>query len=143
MFFGKIPVINRLDFSSLDFFDIAAVADPFRAQRRQTARNIDIYVRIAPRAARVVNADRFVDFNFAIHRLRRRERDLAKRHAKIDMLFAGDVHFTRIRQLTIAHRVYRVLGFTHKKIQVLPQIPSVPICTDSKEQNLRKSADVS
>jgi hypothetical protein len=71
-----------------DFFDIAAIADPFRPQPRQSTRNVDIHIQVTPRAARVVNAHRFVDLDLTVHRLRRRKRDLAERDPNIGMQFA-------------------------------------------------------
>ena len=45
--YRTISIINRLDLASFDVFDVAAIANPFRAERRRPAVNIDIYIRIA------------------------------------------------------------------------------------------------
>ena len=92
--------------STCNDFNIAAIADPFRAQRRKSLRNIAVKIGIAPRAARVVNADRLVVKNYgrgaratldlAVHRLRRRERDFAEWNPNVGMQLAGDVNFLRI-----------------------------------------------
>jgi hypothetical protein len=82
---GKVSVIDWLNLSSFDFFHIASVPNPFCPERWQPTRDIDVYIRITPRAARVVNAHRLVDFDLAVHRLRRRERDLAERHFDLRM----------------------------------------------------------
>jgi len=98
MRFGKIAVILRRNGSSLDFFYVAAIANPFRAQWRQTLRNIAVKIGVAPGTACVVHAHRFVDFDFAVERFSRRERDFAERHSDFTMQFAGDVNFARVRQ---------------------------------------------
>src|SRR5437870_4909607 len=97
MFFGKVSVVDRRYFASFDFFDVAAFTDPLRAQRRQALFDVAIETRIAPRTAGVVNADRFVYFDLAVHRLRRRERDFAERDADVGMQFAGDENLFGIR----------------------------------------------
>src|SRR5206468_9169609 len=102
MFLGEKAVVNGLEFASFDFFDIAARANPFRAQLRQTACHIDICISIAPRTARIVNTHRLVHFDLAIHRFRRRERNLAERNTKIGMQFPGHVNFARIRKVVAA-----------------------------------------
>ena len=76
-----------------------------------------VCLRITPRAAAIVNAHRLVDFDFAVHRFRRSERDLAKRNAEFRMQFAGDVNFARVRQSArrtaiifdrICNRIHRI-----------------------------------
>src|SRR5207249_10488538 len=102
-------VINRPNDSPFDLFNIAAGANPFRAQRRQPLRNIDSPSRIgsiAPRPARIVNAHRLVHFDLAVHRFRRRERNLAERNTKIGMYFSGDVNLARVRKV-VAVVAYR------------------------------------
>src|SRR5207237_3629517 len=87
------------------FFPLATRANPFRAQRRETAVNIDSPSRtgsIAPGAARDVNAHRFVGFDLAVHRFRRRERNLAEWNTMIDMQFSGDVNLARVRKVVAA-----------------------------------------
>src|SRR5437899_5954162 len=93
---GEIAIINWRDGPSFDFFDIAARENPVPAQWRQALFNVAIETRLAPRTAGVVNADRLVHFNLAVHRLGRRERYFAERHAKIEMQFAGADNLFRI-----------------------------------------------
>ena len=69
----------------VDFFDVAAIANPFRAQRRKSLCHIAVKIRITPWAARVVNPHRLVDLDFTVHRLSRRERDLAERNTDVGM----------------------------------------------------------
>ena len=95
--FREIAVVDWLNHAPFDFFGIGAIANPFRAQRRETARHIDICICIAPRPARVVNAHRFIDFDLTVYRFRRRERNLAERNTKICMQFSGHINFARVR----------------------------------------------
>src|SRR5262249_11133461 len=85
MRFGKKTIIYGLDFSAFVFFHVAAVADPFPAERRQPLRDVTVKIRITPWAAGVVHAHRIIDFDFAANRFGRRERDFAKRHAHVGM----------------------------------------------------------
>src|SRR5947208_14812182 len=110
---GQITIINWRDGPSFDLFDIAAITDPFRAQRRQALFNDPSRIgstaefRIAPGTARVVNADRLVHFDLAVHRLRRREGYFAERDAKIGMQLAGDENLARIWK-GLSDRIYRI-----------------------------------
>ena len=88
---GQVSIVDRRDRAPGGLFHIAAVANPFCPQCRQAFRYIDMLIGIAPRAARVVNADRLIHLDLAAHRFRRRERDLAEWDAEIGMLLAGDV----------------------------------------------------
>src|SRR5207253_9429421 len=108
--FRQISVINGTNGPSLDLFDIAAGANPFRPQRQQTARNIDIYIWITPWTTRIVNAHRLVDIDPTVHRLRRRKRDFAERHFDLGMQFAGDINFARVRQWFFdrMNRIWRI-----------------------------------
>src|ERR1700719_4319397 len=96
MLLRKPSVIDGLHLAAVVRLHIATVADPFRAQRWQTLFNIAIEICVTPRAAGVVNAHRLVHLDLAVHRLGRRERDLAKRHANVGMQFPGSVNFARI-----------------------------------------------
>src|SRR2546428_1895442 len=95
---GEVSVIDRLNFSAVDLLDIAAFQNPVAAQGRKPFYWVKRHAWIAPGTARVVDAHGFVDLDLAGHRLRRRQRDLAKRHAKIDMSFSADVNLARVRQ---------------------------------------------
>ena len=86
--------------------DIAAVVDPFCAQQRQAFGDIDMLIGIAPRTARVVNANRFISLDLAAHRFRWRERDLAEGNPDAGMQFAGDVDLSGVRE-----RRVHALGF--------------------------------
>src|SRR5947208_16365157 len=77
-------------------FEIAANTDPFRAKCRHAFFNVATETRLAPGIAGVVNADRLVHFDLAVHRLGRREGDFAERDAKIGMQLAGDENLLRI-----------------------------------------------
>src|SRR5215510_1888126 len=81
----KKTIIYGLDFSAFVFFHVAAVADPFPAERRQPLRDVTVKIRITPWAAGVVHAHRLIDFDFAANRFGRREGDFAKRHAHVGM----------------------------------------------------------
>ena len=75
---GEIAVIDRLNFAPVDFFHITAGGNPSRSQRREALGDVAAKIRIAPGTARIVHAHRLVQFEFAIHGFRRRERYLAK-----------------------------------------------------------------
>ena len=89
----EVSIIDRRHLSPFDFFDIAAIPDPFRAERRQSFFNIAVEIGIAPWAAGVVNADRFVDFDFAVERFGLRETDLTEGNPEIGEMFAVHVNF--------------------------------------------------
>src|SRR5438132_356078 len=113
MLLRQISVVLRTNGASFDFFGIAAITDPFRAQRRQALFNDPSRIgstaefRIAPWAAGVVNADRLVHFNLAVHRLGRREGYFPERDANIDMYLSGDVNLARIWK-GLSDRIYRI-----------------------------------
>jgi Leu/Phe-tRNA-protein transferase len=67
VFLGEITVIDRCDGATVDLLHIAAGADPIGAQRGQSVFDTQISRNglVAPGAARVVDADRFVDFDLA------------------------------------------------------------------------------
>src|SRR5438477_8934679 len=110
---GKISIINRLNFSSVDFFDITAFQNPISSQGRQALNWVKRHAWIAPRTARVINPHRFVDLDLAGHRFGRRETDLAEWHAKIGMNFAGDVNLFRIRQRIGGRRAVGAIVLRH------------------------------
>src|SRR5437762_9029403 len=113
MLLGQISGVLRPHGASFAFYDVAARTDPFRAQRRQALFNDPSRIgssaefRIAPWAARVVNADRLVHFDLAVHRLRRREGYFPERDANIDMYLSGDVNLARIWK-GLSDRIYRI-----------------------------------
>ena len=86
MLFRKIAIVDRPNDTTLDLFNIAAVANPFARNAGRPCCNIDMLIRIAPRAARVVNAHRFVRLELAVERFwsaqeRFRETERADRRA--------------------------------------------------------------
>src|SRR5437016_12971248 len=105
MLLGQISVVLRTNGASFNFFDIAAITDPFRAQWRQALFNVAIETRLAPGTAGVINADRLVHFDLAAHRLGRREGYFAERPAKIDMYLLGHVNLARIWKV-LSDRLY-------------------------------------
>src|ERR1041385_4932241 len=110
MLFGKISVVDGRDGASFDFLDVTARADPIGAQRGKTLLHIKRNGFVAPRTAGVVNADGFVDFDFAGDRFRRREGDFAEGNAEIrDVDFFG-----------IVGRALRLPRFTLRQAVRLP-----------------------
>src|SRR6266446_8060382 len=102
---GKVAIINRPNFAAGVFPDFPSPADPFRAQRRQTLFDVAMKIRIAPRAAGVVNAHRLVDFDLAANRFRWGERYLPKRNSDVFVQRARDINLLRVRQSrSIIHR---------------------------------------
>src|SRR5215470_14718471 len=99
MNFRKPAIIDRLNLAAFDLFDIATVTNPFGAQWRQPTHYIDIRIWIAPRAARVVHARRFVYFDMAAHGFRLRESDFAERDVNARLQFAHDVNAFRVREV--------------------------------------------
>ena len=93
---GEVSVVDRCDGATFDFFDVVALNDPRLAQRRQTLLDVQRDVRVAPRATGVVNADGFVDFDFAGDRFRGGERDFAKGDADVGVKRAGDENFAGV-----------------------------------------------
>src|SRR5438552_14477687 len=94
----QIPIIDRPYCAPSVFLDIAAGANPFLPQRRQTLFDITVKSRIAPRTTCVVNAHRLIALEPAVKIFGRRERNLTERHPYIRMLVSGDVNASRIRQ---------------------------------------------
>src|SRR5260370_31569500 len=107
MLLREKTIINRLNLSSIDFFHIPALANPFGAQRRKSLRDIAVKIGIAPGAAPVVHAHGIVYFDMTIHRLRRRDGYLPKRNSNAAMQFAGPVNCLRTGESRRA-----VLGFS-------------------------------
>jgi hypothetical protein len=91
--FGKIAVVLRADGTAVNFFDVVASANPFVAQRGQTLFDVSVKLRIAPRAARVVDAHRLVRLESTVEVFGRREADLAHRHAQSGMEATFQVNF--------------------------------------------------
>src|ERR1700736_529374 len=107
MFFRQPSIVDGLNFSTVDLFDIAAFQNPISPQGRKPSNWVKRHGPsrtgiIAPWSAGVVNADRLVHFDFAGHRLGWRERDLAERHANIGMQFPGDVNLFAVRERLVA-----------------------------------------
>src|SRR5436853_1994421 len=99
MFIRKKSVVDWLNFATVDLFHVAAFQYPILSQGRQALNRVERHARIAPRTAGVVNADRFVYFDLAGNRLRRREIYFAERHADVGMDLPGDENLAGIRQL--------------------------------------------
>ena len=116
MFFGKITVVNGLYRPAVVFLNIAAGANPFRAQRGQALLDIALEIRIAPGAGAVINADRFVLLDGAGVGFGGREFDFAHGHADVGMEFAGDVNAFAARQLFAAVRFERIFGCDHNNL---------------------------
>src|SRR5438477_2532854 len=108
---GKISIINRLNFSSVDFFDITAFQNPISSQGRQALNWVKRHAWIAPRTARVINPHRFVDLDLAGHRFGRRETDLAEWHPNVGVENAGNIRTATVREIVIGR-----LGFLHLTI---------------------------
>ncbi len=83
MRFGQVAVVCRSNGAAVNLDDIGAAPDPLLAQRRQTALDVAVKICVTPGAARVVNADGFVDFNVAGDGFRRREGNFAERNAEV------------------------------------------------------------
>src|SRR5450432_1584535 len=98
MLLGKVSIIDRRYLAADGFFHIAAGTNPFCPQCRQAFGYSDVQIRIAPRTARVVNTNRLVHLDFARHRLRRRERNLAEGNVDLGMQLACDVNLAGIWQ---------------------------------------------
>ena len=112
VFLGKISVINRLNFSSIDFFNIAALANPFCTQRRKSLCHIAVKIGITPWAACVVHAHGFVDFYFTVYGLSRCEGDFPKRNTNLAMHLSRNVRLLRIWQRFFdrMNRIYRMFA---------------------------------
>ena len=111
---GKVTVVDRGNGSAFDFLDVSTGADPIGAERRETALDIAVEIGVAPGTAGVVDADWFVDFDFAGHGFRRGEGDFAERNAEIEMEFAGDENLAGIGKL-IAHKQRKESGSQEAK----------------------------
>ena len=90
MLLGQVTVIDRVRESSAGFLHVPAVANPLRPKRRQAIFHAAFELRITPRPAGVINANRFVYLDLALERLRGGEYYFAHRHA--DLLVEGAVH---------------------------------------------------
>ena len=95
---GEVSVIDRLNFSAIDFFVIAASENPVAAQGRKPFYWVKRHAWIAPGTARVVDAHGFVDLDLAVHCLCRREIYFAERDADIGMDFPRYVNLFGIRE---------------------------------------------
>src|SRR5262245_26825865 len=106
----QIAIVNRLNSPSVVLFDVAAIANPFRAQGRKSLLHITVKIHIAPWAACVVHAHRVVDFDFTVHGLSRCERDFPERNANVGMKLPRNVSLLRIWKLAVA--------LAHEKIEL-------------------------
>ena len=89
--FGEVAVVNRFDLAASDFLYIATFANPRVANGSEAFGGVGMEGRVAPFAGGVVDADEFVGDLSAVWKLRRRECDLAHRHANVGTA-AGDVN---------------------------------------------------
>src|SRR6266404_5127969 len=105
---GEITIINWRDGPSFDLFHVVARENPVPTQGRKPFNRVKRHAWIAPRTAGVVNADRFVHFDLAVHRFGRRETDFPERDAEVGMQFSGDENLARIGQ-RILDRIYRMI----------------------------------
>src|SRR5260370_31300676 len=96
MFLRQIAIIDWPNDTAVDFLDITTRENPVSTQGRKPLNWVKRHAWIAPRTAGVVNADRFVDFDLAVHRFGRRERDLAERNPEVGVQFTGEVNLARI-----------------------------------------------
>ena len=125
MFLGQVSIINRLNFTPVDFLHVATVEDPFGAQWRKALSDIAVKIWIAPGPARVVNAHRFVRNTYgrdaratpdlAVQRFRRRESYFAEWNADPFVQCARDINLLRVRRRSFdrINRIIRicVVGF--------------------------------
>ncbi len=142
----QIAIINWPNDSSLDLVHISALQDPIAAQGRKPLYWVKRHAWIAPWAARVVNAYRLVYFGFAVHRLRRRERDFPERHANIPMQFGADVNSFAVRKIvaaavgcgfrgSISGRGRRCEAHWHLRLQL--RVDSCPLWLNKKAMRSR------
>src|SRR6476660_7843768 len=101
VFLGKKTVINRLNFSSIEFSRITALANPFCAQRRKSLRHVAVKIRITPWPARVVHAHGLIDFDSTVYGLSRRERDFPEWNANVGVQPPRNVSLLRIWKLPV------------------------------------------
>src|SRR5437588_7763568 len=127
MLLGQISVVLRTNGASFDFFDIAAITDPFRTQRRQAVFDVATETRIAPGTAGVVNAHRLVHFNLAGHCFCWRERYFAERNFDVCMQFAGDIDLSGVGQRFVGGvRLFGTVGRLHRFTEIVRDV-STPL----------------
>ena len=76
-----------------DFLDIAATQDPVAPQRRQAVFGVAVKGLVSPRAAAIVDADRFIGPGFAVEGFGWSQGDLAERNSEIGVEPAGEIYF--------------------------------------------------
>ena len=90
----KVTIVHRLHFSSCVGCRIAALRNPFLAERRESLGDIPVEIGITPRPAAFINADGGVRFQLAVKVLSRGERDLAHWDTHLGMEGASDIYPT-------------------------------------------------
>src|SRR4030095_14852747 len=95
---GEVSIIDWLNFSSVDLFNVTAFQNPLLSQGRKPLNWVERHARIAPGTARVVNAHRLVHFHLAVDGFGRCERNFPERNAQIRMNFAREVNLLALRQ---------------------------------------------
>src|SRR5688572_18405832 len=88
---GEVAIVLGVDFAAFIGFDVVAGDDPFFAEGGQALFDGAGVGGIAPGAGGVVDADGFVDFDFAGVGLGGAEGDLAHGNADVGMELAFDV----------------------------------------------------
>src|SRR5262245_5344826 len=102
MVFRKVSVINRFYWPAVVFRHIAARANPFGAQGRQSFLNRAGKIWIAPRPAGVINAYRFVHFDSTADGFGGCEFDFAHGHADVFVDLAREIRTSALGQLLAA-----------------------------------------
>ena len=114
---GEVAVVLRLHLAAVVFRHVLAIRDPFRAQCRQALVGRAGERRIAPRPGAVIDAHGLIRLQFAAEYLRRRERDLAHRHAEIGMNATVQIHAGAGGKLGAAVRLDGVFRGNHGKVE--------------------------
>ena len=96
----QITIIDGLHVATFILFDIAARSDPFTPPRRQAFAHITIHGRIAIRAARVIDAHRWILFQFVFEVASWALIDFTEGDSHADVL-AFDVDAARVGKLRI------------------------------------------
>ena len=99
-----------------DLLDIAAAQNPLATQRGQAVLGVAMKRFVSPRAAAIVNPDRFIGFDFAIEGLGRVERDFAKGNAKIRVNSARQIDFLGTRRGSVLLLLGQLLWRLHHNL---------------------------
>ena len=99
---SQVTIVLRLDFASGILFYIRSGLDPRGTQCWKAILNITIKSLIAPWTRDIINANRLIHFNRAIHALGVRKTDLPHRHTHIGMKNTGNVCSLGIRKRVAA-----------------------------------------